>query len=157
MSNDMKLVSDSHDAEELMENRFLSFLINDELYAIHIEDVTEIVGYQPITSIPNSKDYIQGIINLRGLIIPVVSIRYNFGLEQIEADEKTCIIIIKINDNDIGLIADEVSEVIRIDDYLHKPAPATNKGHSGRFLKSIANIDNKIFQILDLSKLLFIE
>lgn len=93
----------------------LVFYIEDVLYAIDIKYVVEIIGMQPITQIPKIPEYINGVINIRGKVVPVMSVRKKFQLEEIEYNERTCIIVVELNDISVGLIVDGVSEVLTVD------------------------------------------
>lgn len=93
----------------------LVFYIEDVLYAIDIKYVVEIIGMQPITQVPKIPEYIKGVINIRGKVVPVMSVRKKFQLEEIEYNERTCIIVVELNDISVGLIVDGVSEVLTVD------------------------------------------
>ena len=140
--------------DDNLTDRFLTFIIDNERYGIGIEFVTEIIGIIGITPIPKTKPHIKGIINLRGLIVPVVSIRNRFNLEEIEYDERTCIVVINYNDTDIGLIVDEVLEVIKFNDETISQAPSTSKGSQSKFLNGIGQSNEDVFMLIDLDKLL---
>jgi len=105
-------------AEVLEENNFsekyLTFQLDNETYGIELENVVEIIGMQPITKLPGLPDYVRGIINLRGKIIPVMDVRLRFNKNLVDYNERICVIVININDLSTGLIVDNVSEVISI-------------------------------------------
>jgi len=143
--------------EDTLKDKYLTFKIANEDYAIEIKYVIEIIRIQKITRIPNIKDYIKGIINLRGIIIPVVEIRKRFNLLEIEYDDRTCIIVVMINNNSIGLIVDDVAEVIDITESNLTLPPSTNKGNQSRFIQAIGNAGEKVKIILDIHKLLYEE
>ena len=111
--NDFNTYDDDLD-EDTMEDRYLTFFIGEEVYGLAIRNVTEIVGLQRITEVPDMPSYVLGVINLRGAVIPVVDVRLRFGIEQREADERTCVIVVQLEDISVGLIVDTVSEVIDI-------------------------------------------
>lgn len=148
MSN-LQIIDDDN-----LTDRFLTFIIEGESYGIGIEYVTEIIGVIPITPIPKTKEHIKGIINLRGLIVPVVSIRNRFHLEEIEFNEQTCIVVITLNGNEIGLIVDEVLEVIKFTEESISQAPPTNKGTQSIYLNGIGQSSENVFMLIDLEKLL---
>ncbi len=141
--------------EDTLKDRYLTFYIGGESYAIEIEYVREIIGIQKITSIPNIKSFIKGIINLRGIIIPVVEVRLRFGMKEIDYNDRTCIIVVHVNNTQIGLIVDEVSEVMKIEEDMVFPPPQTGKGSKSRFIKSLGRIDEDVKIMLDLIKLLY--
>jgi purine-binding chemotaxis protein CheW len=143
------------DEDDTLKDKFLTFNIADEFYAIEIQYVIEIIGMQKITKIPNVKKYINGIINLRGNIIPVVEVRTRFGMNRIPYNDRTCIIVVNINEMSIGLIVDEVSEVVIIaEEHVSNP-PSTNKGTHSRFIQGIGTIDENVKIILIIHKLLY--
>jgi purine-binding chemotaxis protein CheW len=135
-----------------MENRYLIFDIRDELYAIEISLITEIVEMLPVTAVPSVPGFIIGIINLRGAIIPIIDVRMRFGYETKEYDSRTCIIVLENNDVSIGLIVDQVREVAKIDrDIIAKP-PATNGKTVDYYIKGIARWRNEIQLIIEPDK-----
>ncbi len=143
------------DEEDTQKDKYLSFRIADEFYAIEIRYVKEIFGIQKITSVPNVREYIKGIINLRGIIIPIVDVRLRFKLTETEYDEKTCIIVVNYNETPIGLIVDEVSEVLNLPESKIKPPPQTNKGSKSRFIAGIGKDGEEVKMILNLGKFLY--
>ena len=143
------------DSDNTMLDRYLTFNLGSEQYAFEIKYVTEIIGIQNITPVPNIKSYIKGIINLRGIIYPVVCVRSRFNLSTIPYDDRTCIIVVNVNQNGIGLIVDEVAEVVKIEPETISPPPQTNKGSQSRYIKGIGKIGDKVDIILDINKLLY--
>ncbi len=109
--------------EDTQKGKFLTFILGDEFYGIGIEFVTEIIGILPITEVPELPTYLRGIINLRGKIIPVMDIRLRFKKPFLEYNERTCIIVIDILDNSVGLIVDSVAEVTNISEENIVPPP----------------------------------
>src|SRR5690554_6663806 len=108
------------DFEEILEDtlhgKYLTFAIGNEAYGIEIRFVTEIIGLQPITEVPEVPKYVKGIINLRGKIIPVIDVRLKFRKEPIPYDDRTCIVVIALDTLVVGLIVDNVAEVVSIGD-----------------------------------------
>jgi purine-binding chemotaxis protein CheW len=145
------------DDENTMKNRYLTFNIGDEEYAIEIKYVIEIIGIQKITPVPNIRNFIKGIINLRGNIIPVVDVRLRFKMHEIDYNDRTCIIVVMVNGNSIGLIVDEVVEVVNIPENQVSAPPQTNKGAQSRFISSIGKVEDSVKIILHISKLLYDE
>ena len=140
--------------EDTQKGKYLTFVIGNESYGIGIEYVTEIIGILPITEIPELPEYIRGIINLRGEIIPVMDIRLRFKKELREYNERTCIVVIDILDNSVGLIVDSVAEVITIPDVDIVPPPSLNGGLSNRYIKGIGKVDSEVKLLLECEKLL---
>lgn len=141
--------------EDTQKDRYLSFKIGDEDYAVEIEFVIEIIGIQNFTKIPNTKDFIRGIINLRGNIIPVIEIRRRFGMTPREFDERTCIIVIAFENVTVGIIVDEVNEVLNIPEDQTSLPPQTYKGSQSMFIKKFGKSGDDVKIILDIHELLF--
>lgn len=140
--------------EDTQKGRFLTFLIGKDTYGIEIKYVTEIIGIQAITEIPELPEYIKGIINLRGKIIPVMDVRLRFKKEQREYNDRTCVIVIDINSISIGLIVDSVSEVLTIPEQDIVEPPKMNTGFNNRYIKNIGKVGNDVKLLLDCEKLL---
>lgn len=138
--------------EDTQKDKYLIFTEGNEYYGIEIKTVTEIIGIQPITEVPELPEYIRGIINLRGKIIPVMDVRVRFNKPFQDYNDRTCIIVIEIQDISIGLIVDSVSEVAVIPDSEIVPPPEVNKG-SNKFIKGIGKIGNEVKLILDCDQL----
>ena len=151
----MKIILiDINDIEEdTQKGKYLTFVLDNESYGIGINNVTEIIGIQPITLIPELPDYIKGIINLRGKIIPVMDVRLRFKKSFREYNDRTCIIVVDINDLSIGLIVDSVSEVLIILDQDIVPPPNLNKV-SNKYIRGIGKVDKEVRLILDCDKLI---
>jgi len=142
-----------NELEDTQKGKFLTFMIGEEFYGIEILYVTEIVGLQPITVVPELPDFIKGIINLRGKIIPVMDARLRFKKEPKEYNERTCIIVINVKDSSIGVIVDEVSEVLIInDDDIVDPPNMASTGNG--FIKNIGKSEEHVTLILDCDMLL---
>lgn len=140
--------------EDTQKDRFLTFSIGNEFYGIEIRFVTEIIGIQSITEIPELPEYIRGIINLRGKIIPVMDVRLRFKKPFKEYNDRTCIIVVDLGDISIGLIVDMVSEVLTIPEEEAVDPPQINKGFSNRYIKKIGKTGREVKLILDCEKLL---
>ena len=141
--------------EDTQKDRFLSFRIDKEDYAIEIKHVIEIIGIQRITKVPNIKDFIKGIINLRGNIIPVVDVRTRFKLQPIPYNDRTCIVVVKLINTAIGLIVDEVQEVVNMPEDKIAPPPQTNKGTHSRFISGIGKVGKVVKIILNINRLIY--
>jgi len=140
--------------EDTQKGRFLTFKLGEEVFGLEIKYVTEIVGIQPITNIPEVPEYVKGIINLRGKIIPVIDVRIKFKKEPIEYDERTCIIVIDIDDMSVGLIVDNVSEVVTIKDEDIVPPPSYKTGFQNKYIKGVGKSKDGVKLLLDSNKLL---
>lgn len=147
---DMELAEQEDDTQK---GKYLNFTLSSESYGVEIRYVTEIIGIQPITEIPELPEYIRGIINLRGKIIPVMDVRLRFRKPFLEYNDRTCIIVIDMNEISIGLIVDSVVEVIPIRDTEIVAPPELNRSGS-RFIKGIGKVGMDVKLILDCEKLL---
>lgn len=139
--------------EDTQKDRYLTFLISNECFGIEIKYVTEIIGIQSITQVPEQPEFIRGIINLRGKIIPVMDVRLRFKKEMKEYNDRTCIIVVDIDNLPIGLIVDSVVEVITIlENDIAEPPKVSNVNN--RYIKSIGKAGNDVKLLLDCEKLL---
>ena len=140
-------------AEDTQHGRFLTFDLGEEDFGVEIKYVTEIIGLQPITNIPEVPDYIKGIINLRGLIIPVVDMRIKFKKEPIEYTSRTCIVVIETDGVRAGLIVDQVAEVLSINDEDIALPPNARTGIHNTYIKGIGKVDEQVKLLLDCEEL----
>ncbi len=140
--------------EDSQEGRYLTFSLGKESYGIEIRYVTEIIGIQPITEVPELPDYVKGIINLRGKIIPVLDVRLRFKKEPKDYNDRTCVIVVDIRDVSIGLVVDCVSEVLAIPEQDIVEPPKMNKGYQNRYIKNIGKVGSEVKLLLDCDKLL---
>jgi purine-binding chemotaxis protein CheW len=141
------------DIEESQRGRLLTFFIGGVTYGIEMHYITEIVGLQAITEMPDMPAYMKGIINLRGKIIPVMDVRLRFGIEAREYNDRTCFIVIDIAGMPVGLIVDSVSEVMAIPSEDISEVPQTSAGSSNRYVKNIGKTGSGVVLILDCEKL----
>ncbi len=139
--------------EDTQYGRYLTFYILDDVYGIEIKYVTEIIGVLPITSIPEVADYIKGIINLRGKIIPVIDMRIKFKKPSADYDDRTCIIIVETEDLILGLIVDRVADVITLNDEDIAPPPSHKSGIRNKYIRGIGKVSGEIKLLLDCDKL----
>lgn len=140
--------------EDTQKDKFLTFGIGNETYGIKIKYVTEIVGIQPITEIPETPAFIKGIINLRGKIIPVMDVRLRFKKEFREYNDRTCIIVIDIKEICIGIIVDRVVEVLSIAEEKIVPPPKLKVGFHNKYIQGIGKVDGEVKLLLDCDKML---
>ena len=146
-----KIIQEEQDTQH---GKFLTFALDEELYGIEICYVTEIVGIQTITEIPELPEYIKGIINLRGNIIPVMDVRLRFKKESKEYNDRTSVIVIDIMNTPIGLIVDSVAEVLNIPEEAIVEPPKMNKEVNNRFIKNIGKVGNDVKLLLNCEQLL---
>jgi len=141
-------------SEDTQKGKFLTFSVGKESYGIEIKFVTEIIGIQDITEVPELPNYVRGIINLRGKIIPVIDVRLRFRKESKEYNDRTCIVVIDIKEISVGLIVDNVAEVINIEDSNIVPPPDIKTGFHNRYVRGIGKVGNQVKLLLDCDKLL---
>ncbi len=134
--------------------QLVTFALSNEDYAVDILKVQEINRMKEITRVPNSPDYVEGVINLRGKVMPVVSLRKKFGLEERENDMQSRIMIMDIQGLTMGLIVDGVSEVLRVPSSIVEPAPPMTSGISTEFIKGIAKLEDRLIILLDMDRLI---
>lgn len=142
------------DASGHTPQQFVGFQLDGTDYAIPIMTIREIIVMRPITRIPQVPAYIEGLINLRGVVIPVVSLRTRFGLPAREFDEETRTIVTTIGDKTVGCIVDAVTQVVRIAGDQIQPAPAAMNANTRRFISGLAKVDERLLVLLELDALL---
>jgi purine-binding chemotaxis protein CheW len=141
--------------EDSQVSKYLTFSLKNEEYGIDISDVREIIGIQKITEVPDMPHSIRGVINLRGKIIPVLDIRIRFSLEEKEYNERTSIIVVNIQDTDVGLIVDAVSEVLDINNSDIEETSEVGRGDANNYIKGYGKVSNSVKILLDIQSLLF--
>jgi len=152
------LEDENFEEEDTQRGRFLTFTIEENIYGLPIRFVTEIIGVQPATKVPETPDYVKGIINLRGRIIPLVDVRLKFGKEEIPYTERTCIIVIDVNLVAVGLIVDKVDDVLTLEDQqIALPPSGGSLGFENRYIEGIGKVDGLVLLLLDAEKLLRVE
>ena len=137
-----------------MEQQLVVFSLDKEFYGLDIDSVEGIIKLQAITKMPNTPAYIEGVINLRGSVIPVIDLRKRFGLPTIETTPDTRIINVFLGSTKVGMIVDGVSEVIRIPDESVVPPPSMISSVDTAFIRAIAKVDERMITLLDLSQIL---
>lgn len=146
--------------EEFLDNKvdnlYMLFMINNQKYALSSKYITEIIEILPITKVPFLPEYMRGIINLRSTIIPVMDARMRFGMNPIEYSERTCVVIIENDTNKIGLIVDEVNEVLTIPSEKIMEVKSDKDDVNNSFVSGISQINNEIQLILDCDSLVSI-
>ncbi|HBY19770.1 MAG TPA: chemotaxis protein CheW [Clostridiales bacterium] len=140
--------------EDTQHGKFLTFAIGSEYFGFEISFVKEIIGIQPIIEVPEVPHYVKGIINLRGSIIPVIDVRLKFKKEFMEYNDRTCIVVIEIKDILIGLIVDNVSEVLSIPDENIVSPPDIKSGFQNKYIKGIGKVEKDVKLLLDCEKIL---
>jgi len=142
----------------LQGGKFLTFLMANEKYGLEILKVREIMGMMDVTSVPTTPPFVRGVINLRGKVIPVVDLRLKFGLEAKEDTQRTCIIVVHLThtaqEMTMGIIVDEVSDVLDIDQNQIEPPPSFGANIRTDFILGMGKVDQKVMTMLDIDRVL---
>ena len=146
--------ANEHDTQK---GKYMTFKSGNEYFGLEIQYVNEIIQLQAITAIPETEDYIKGLINLRGKVIPVVDVRLRFKQEPFEYNDRTCIIVINVKSMMVGLIVEKIAEVVEINDENILPPPtigrADKAGHN-KYVYGIGKVGDTVKLLLDPDKLL---
>ena len=132
----------------------LVFVLGSEQYGVDILKVQEIRGYDKVTPIPSAPDYLKGVVNLRGIIVPILDMRVKFRLAEVRYDEFTVVVILRLGDRVIGLVVDGVSDVVALDASEVKPAPNLGSVVDGSYIAGVATQNDRMVLLLDIEKLL---
>jgi purine-binding chemotaxis protein CheW len=139
-------------AEELLQ--LVSFTIGQEEFGLGIQSIQEINRMVDITRVPNSPEFVSGVINLRGKVIPIIDLRKRFGFPPKESDRNTRIIVVELGDMVVGFVVDAVSEVLRIPKNITEPPPPIVAGIGSEYITAVAKLENRLLILLDLERIL---
>jgi purine-binding chemotaxis protein CheW len=134
-------------------NRYLTFFVDDEQYGLDISRIKEIIAPMEITHIPKTPDFVKGVINLRGSIIPVVDVRLKFDMAEKTIDVNTAIIIYEVDKVSIGFIVDQVEDVLSIDDEHISDAPHFGSTIDTSFIENVAEVEDHVIMLLNLERI----
>ena len=134
--------------------QLVTFSIGEEEFGVDILKVQEIIRIMEITKVPKAPPFVEGVINLRGNVIPVIDLRKRFGLETREHDSQTRIIVIEINKMIVGFVVDSVSEVLRIPQNTVEPPPPVVSGLESEYISGVGKLEDRLLIMLDLDRLL---
>ena len=141
-----------------LQGKYLTFIINNEEYGLEILKVKEIIGTLSITNLPRTPDYVKGVINLRGKVIPIIDLRLRFGMPEKKHDDKTCIIVVEINVQDdnvqLGIVVDSVSEVLNVSLDDLAPTPQLGVELDTDYILAMAKSEDTVRTLLDIDKVL---
>jgi purine-binding chemotaxis protein CheW len=143
-----------HNQESGSSSEFLAFTLGDEIYGINILTVQEIRGYEPVTKIANTPDFIKGVVNLRGVIVPIVDMRIKFHLENVDYNLFTVVIILNVCDRVIGMVVDGVSDVIALSPGQIFAVPEFGSSMDTQYLRGMAKMDEQMIILVDIEKLM---
>ncbi len=133
---------------------FLTFRLGVEEYGIEILKVQEIRGYDAVTTIANAPEFIKGVINLRGVIVPIVDLRIKFGLGQAEYNQFTVVIVLNLGSRVVGIVVDSVSDVMTLEPSQIKSAPEFSSSFDTRYLTGIGSVEDRMLILVDIERLM---
>ena len=158
MAQAAKTMDQAIKATTIKTGKYLTFILDEEEYGIGILKVKEIIGMMPVTSVPRTPDFVKGVINLRGKVIPVVDLRLKFAMESISYTDRTCIIVVEIDSNSetvlIGIVVDAVSEVLNIQGEEIEDAPQFGTSLDTNYILGMAKMEGGVKILLDIDKVL---
>ena len=158
MTNETKIHDTEHDEEAV---QYLTFKLDGESFATEISKVREVLEYTQVTPVPRSPEFMQGVINLRGSVVPVVDLRLQFGMSAAEQTVDTCIIIIEVNiegtSTVLGALADSVQEVIDLKPEQLEPAPSFGTRVDNNFVQHMGKLEDRFVIVLDMNKVFSLE
>lgn len=149
------LEDQKNDTNELLQ--LVSFKIGDEEFGVDILKVQEINRMMQITKVPNSPNFVDGVVNLRGRIIPVIDLRTRLGMPRIEHGKETRIVVVELSGTTVGFIVDEVSEVLRIPKNITEAPPEMVAGLDSEYITAVGKLEDRLLILLDLEKVLSTE
>jgi purine-binding chemotaxis protein CheW len=158
MAESAEAIDQRTEVETSREGKYLTFTLADEDYGIGILKIKEIIGMMPITPVPQTPDFMKGVINLRGKVIPVVELRLRFGMDAVSYDEQTCIVVVEIEGREgiilMGVVVDGVSEVLNIKQEEIEDAPALGSNLNTEYLLGMAKKEGGVKILLDIDRVL---
>lgn len=134
--------------------QMVTFKIAEEEFGVDILKVQEIIRMMPITKVPNAPSFVEGVINLRGKVIPVIDLRKRFGMQSTKHDSQTRIKVMDISGQTVGFVVDAVCEVLRIKESTIEPPPAVVSGVGSEYMRGVGKLEDRLLILLDLDKLL---
>lgn len=140
------------------EGKYLTFSLAEEEYGIGILKIKEIIGMMPVTTVPRTPEYVKGVINLRGKVIPIIDLRLRFGMESIDYSERTCIIVVEIDGQtgtvQVGVVVDAVSEVLNVDTKDIEDTPQFGRSLDTEYILGMAKMEGGVKILLDVDQVL---
>lgn len=158
MAQPTKIMDQAIEAGTIKTGKYLTFTLDEEEYGIGILKVKEIIGMMPVTSVPRTPDFVKGVINLRGKVIPVVDLRLKFTMESISYTDRTCIIVVEIDTDAatvlIGIVVDAVSEVLNIKESEIEETPKFGTSLNTDYILGMAKMEGGVKILLDIDRVL---
>jgi purine-binding chemotaxis protein CheW len=136
------------------EHEFLTFVLGEETYALDVMTVKEIRGYQPVTKIANAPDFVKGVLNLRGDIVPIIDLRIKFSVGEATYNQFTIVIMLNIGQRVVGIVVDEVSDVIKVDAQDIKPPPEFGIVFDSSYLYGLTTIEQQMIILINIESLI---
>mgnify|MGYP003364978943 CR=1 FL=1 len=149
IANSAQSVTAAHSSLEV-----LSFTLGQEEYGISIQKVQELRGYDTVTRIANAPEFVKGVVNLRGIIVPIVDMRIKFNLGTPTYDQFTVVVILNVASRVVGMVVDSVSDVITLTPEQIKPAPDMNNTMTADYLLGLGTVDERMLILIDIDKLM---
>ncbi|WP_096269869.1 chemotaxis protein CheW [Paucisalibacillus globulus] len=143
--------------ETTTEKKVIVFQLKDEEFAVSVQQIGSIERIQSITRVPNTEKFVKGVINLRGVVTPIIDLRTRLGIEETEYNDSTRIIIVYLDDMEVGLIVDAANDVIDIPTQTIEPAPEVIGVVNQDYIEGVAKLENRLLILLDLRKILTAE
>ncbi|MBL0124634.1 MAG: chemotaxis protein CheW [Betaproteobacteria bacterium] len=141
-------------AGQMQANEFLTFTLGHEEYGVEILKVQEIRSHEAVTTIANAPEFIKGVVNLRGVIVPIVDMRIKFQLESVEYNQFTVVIILNVAGRVVGMVVDSVSDVITLSPEQIRPAPAFGAALDTNYIIGLGTVDQRMLILMDIEKLM---
>ncbi len=158
MENEQEIINRTLQIMSEREGKYLTFSLAEEEYGIGILKIKEIIGMLPITTVPQTPEFLKGVINLRGKVIPVIDLRLRFGMQAIDYNERTCIIVVEIKGSastiQIGIVVDTVSEVLNVNADSIEETPAFGTSLDTDYILGMAKMEGSVKILLDIDKVL---
>ena len=145
------------DSEGAQKGRYMTFCCDGDYYGIAITYVNEIIGIQQVTQLPETPEYIKGLINLRGRIVPIIDVRARFGKPEIAYDDRTCVIVINVEDDTVGLIVDTIADVVTIDDSDVLDPPSASHDNGRHYIFGIGKCGDAVKLLIDPARFIYDE
>jgi len=140
-----------------MENQIVVFELSSEYFGVEIAKVESIIKMQPITQMPHVLAFVEGVTNLRGKVLPVIDLRKRFGLPPQQADKDSRIIVVSVDQTEVGMIVDGVSEVLAVPEGAVEATPTITSSVDSAFITGIAKLDNRLVILFDLNRILSVQ
>ena len=145
---------DGHPGANAASTEFISFAIGDEQYGVDIMAVREITEWSGVTQLPNQPDYMRGVLNLRGVMVPIIDLRCRFGQGLTDATPVHVVIVVNVDGKTIGLLADRVLDIVSVEGTQVQPVPQVSRGSQANFLSGLVTIDTTMIALINLKNLL---